>query len=81
MADKPSVLLFGATGVIGRYLIFELVAARNSFRRLGVFTSAGTAEKKAKEIDKLKSQGVEVKIGDIEKEDDVLRGYEGENSD
>jgi NAD(P)-dependent dehydrogenase (short-subunit alcohol dehydrogenase family) len=77
--NKSNVLVFGATGVIGRYIVHELVAAKSSFGRLAAFTSPESLEKKADAIAKLRSEGVEIITGDLTKEEDVLRAYEGES--
>ena len=71
------ILVFGATGVIGVYIIQELYNARTSFEKIGLFTSKSTVEKKADEVDGWKEKGVEVIVGDVNSEDDVKRAYEG----
>ncbi|KAF2845995.1 NAD(P)-binding protein [Plenodomus tracheiphilus IPT5] len=75
---RPSnVLVFGATGVIGEYIIQELYTARSTFSKLGIFTSPGTAESKADKIHRWKERGVEVIVGDVGSERDVAKAYEG----
>lgn len=79
-APLPSkVLLFGATGIIGKYIIASLVEAKSSFQKVGIFTSSGTLSKKADDIARLKAKGVEVIVGDVENENDVKKAYEGKN--
>ena len=78
MASPPKdILVIGATGVIGRFLIQELLAAKDSFGRLAVFTSPDTLERKSTEIQALKANGVEVIIGDLTNAADIRRAYEG----
>ncbi|KAL1646626.1 hypothetical protein SLS58_003213 [Diplodia intermedia] len=72
-----NVLVFGATGVIGRYITKALVNAQPAFKRIGIYTSAGTVEKKAAEIQLLKDKGVEVIVGDFNDEAKILDAYKG----
>lgn len=69
--------MFGATGYIGVYIIEAIIKAKASFGRIAIITSPGTAENKAKQLEKLKEQGVEVIVGDVTKAEDVLKAYEG----
>ena len=71
------ILLFGATGVIGKYILDALVTSNSSFEKIGIFTSLGTAEKKKADLDALKQKGVEVVVGDVNAEDDVKAAYQG----
>jgi len=77
MAPPKNILVIGATGLIGRYIIQELIAAKDAFGRLAVFTSEDTAQKKASEIDSLKSKGVNIILGDLTNTVDIQRAYEG----
>ncbi|KAL1627848.1 hypothetical protein SLS54_002114 [Diplodia seriata] len=70
-----NVLVFGATGVIGRYITKALVNAQPAFKRIGIYTSAGTVETKAAEIQLLKDKGVEVIVGDFNDEAKILDAY------
>jgi hypothetical protein len=72
-----SVLVFGATGVIGTFLIEALIDAKASFSRLGIFTSPSTVENKASYIQFLKDNGVEVIVGDLTNIQDVSKAYAG----
>ena len=79
MAPLPKkILLFGATGVIGKYILNALVASKDSFEKIGIFTSPGTAEKKKADLDELKQKGVEVVVGDVNAEEDVKEAYQSE---
>ncbi|GME28896.1 Isoflavone reductase family protein [Neofusicoccum parvum] len=72
-----NVLVIGATGIIGRFITNHLVDAAPPFKRIGIFTSAGTVEKKAAEIQSLKDKGVEVIVGDFNDEAKILEAYKG----
>lgn len=74
---SSKVLVFGATGVIGSYIIQELQKAQPSFEKLGLFTSPATAKSKSEEIKGWKGKGVDVIIGDVNSEEDVKKAYEG----
>ncbi|KAF2138990.1 uncharacterized protein K452DRAFT_275921 [Aplosporella prunicola CBS 121167] len=62
-ADR--ILLFGATGLIGKYITAAIVGAQPPFPRVGIFTSKHTVEAKKDEIAELKAKGVEVFVGDV----------------
>ncbi|KAF2000364.1 NAD(P)-binding protein [Amniculicola lignicola CBS 123094] len=70
------VLLFGATGVIGKDILNALVDDKASFEKIGIFTSPGTAEKKAGALAELKAKGIQVVVGDVSKEDDVRKAFQ-----
>ncbi len=69
--------MFGATGYIGVYIIEAIIKAKASFGRIAIITSPSTAKNKAKKLEKLREQGVEVIVGDVTKSEDVLKAYEG----
>jgi nucleoside-diphosphate-sugar epimerase len=79
MASERSkrVLIFGATGVIGKYIIQEVVNAKSSFDEIGLFTSPETAKNKPDEINNWEEKGVDINIGDVNSEEDVKKAYEG----
>ena len=79
MTTPSNILIFGATGVIGKFIIEQLVAAKSNFSRIVIFTSRGTVENKKDEIGRLKEQGVEVVVGDVTNESDVRKAYEGKS--
>ena len=74
------ILIFGATGLIGKHITDALLAAKSNFRDIGIFTSASSVERKAKVFDAFKAQGAEILIGDIGSEQDVLKAYKGKTS-
>jgi nucleoside-diphosphate-sugar epimerase len=63
--QAKNVLVFGGTGVIGKFLVQELVNAKDNFGRIAIFTSQNTLDTKHDVIAKLKSDGVEVFAGDL----------------
>ncbi len=72
-----SLLIIGATGVIGKYITKEIIKAKTSFGRIAILTSENTIQRKSSEIDDLRRSGAEVVVGDITKEEDVKRAYHG----
>ncbi|KAF4126254.1 Isoflavone reductase [Geosmithia morbida] len=76
-SPSTKILVFGATGVIGKVLIKSLLNAGGVFDKIGLFTSSKTATEKAGTIDALKSRGVNVFVGDVDNDDDVLEAYKG----
>ena len=77
MSKPTNILMFGATGIIGKFIIAELTSAKQSFGRIAIFTSQNTVDTKPEEIRKLKDSGVEVFAGDLKNHDylkEVLGG-------
>jgi uncharacterized protein YbjT (DUF2867 family) len=78
MAPSRNLLLFGATGTIGSYILDAVLSTRDQFGRIAIFTSVRTAETKASHLNDLKTQkNVEVIVGNVEDEDVVKAAYEG----
>ncbi|KAL3476014.1 hypothetical protein BJX99DRAFT_228721 [Aspergillus californicus] len=75
--SKSNVLVFGATGAIGSYIIAAIVNARDSFNRIAIFTSPNTLSTKPTEINTLRENGVEILTGDVTNKEDVLKAFEG----
>lgn len=73
----PKVLIIGATGVIGKPITEQVIAAKSSFERIAILTSTNTVKAKVDEIKSLKDNGVEVFVGDLGVEADVKKAYEG----
>lgn len=69
-----NILVFGATGAIGSFILNAILAQREHFGRIAIFTSARTAETKG---DALKKQGIEVIVGNLEDENAIKAAYEG----
>jgi uncharacterized protein YbjT (DUF2867 family) len=81
MATTPSsILVFGGTGLIGKFIVKALIETISSFERVGIFTSLGTLESKGAEIQKLKDRGVQVVVGDLSNDADVFAAYKGKFS-
>ena len=76
-ATSENILVFGGTGFIGQPITEALIAAKPAFNRLGIFTSSATVDTKASYIQLLKENGVEVIVGDIKSEADILKAYSG----
>jgi FlaA1/EpsC-like NDP-sugar epimerase len=74
------ILVFGATGVIGKFILQEIVNARSSFDKIGLFTSPSTVENKSQEMQKWKDEGVNIIVGDVSSEEDVKKAYEGKSA-
>ncbi|KAL1968900.1 hypothetical protein VTN77DRAFT_1261 [Rasamsonia byssochlamydoides] len=78
-----NILLFGATGNIGRFILDAIVSARSEFNRVVVFTSAAagtgteTPNSKAALLADLANKRVEVITGDIADEKAVAEAYRG----
>jgi FlaA1/EpsC-like NDP-sugar epimerase len=73
-----NILLFGATGNIGIYILNAILAAREEFDRIAIFTSSATATSKSDFLNGLKqNKNVEVIVGDIQDEDAVRKAYNG----
>ena len=71
------ILIFGGTGTIGSYITYSLLHAKPPFPQIVLFTSPGTASSKADQINKWKSEGLSVIVGDLTSEADVVAAYEG----
>lgn len=74
-----NILLFGATGQIGTFILNAILSARGQFTRVAIFTSPRTAETKASYLETLKQQDIEVIVGDVEDENAVKAAYEGKH--
>lgn len=75
--EKQNLLIIGATGLIGTHILAQILLAKSSFGRIAIFTSPSTAENKADVLANLKSQGVEIFIGDTSSSTDLLSAFKG----
>ncbi|CAK7226397.1 hypothetical protein SBRCBS47491_006218 [Sporothrix bragantina] len=77
------LLIFGATGAIGKYITEAILAAKPAFQQVTIFTSANTVSTKQDLLARWKAAGVplSVVVGDVTSEDDVKRAYETEKPD
>ncbi|KAL2136985.1 hypothetical protein VTI74DRAFT_11167 [Chaetomium olivicolor] len=71
------ILIFGGTGTIGRYITTALLRAKPAFNQVVLFTSANSAREKSQQLEKWKSEGLSVIVGDLTSEDDVKAAYTG----
>ncbi|KAF4453069.1 hypothetical protein F53441_4300, partial [Fusarium austroafricanum] len=79
MADfKPkSILIFGGTGTIGRYISNAIAKAQPAFEHVAIFTSEDTVTRKPELIKDLKSKAVKIITGDLSNPEDVKKAYQG----
>ncbi|KAH9832804.1 Isoflavone reductase P3 [Teratosphaeria destructans] len=75
-AATQSILIFGATGLIGEHITKAIVDSKK-FKRIGIFTSNNTVWTKSEEIAALKAQGVEVFAGNLTSPDAAKEAYNG----
>jgi hypothetical protein len=75
------ILIFGATGTIGRYITSSILSAKPNFKQVSIFTSPTTAASKASLLSKWKSSGLSVIEGDITNPNDVSRAYASTGAD
>ena len=76
--SKENLLVFGATGYIGAYILKEILKNKDSFGRIAIITSPSTVENKSAQLQNLKSEGVEVIVGDVTTPTDVLNAFKGQ---
>jgi hypothetical protein len=72
---KDNLLVFGATGYIGKYIIERLVEGKESLGCISIFTSPQTAKTKPETLERLKRHGVEILIGDAMSDEDISNAY------
>lgn len=72
-----NILIFGGTGVIGKYITSAILASSGSFGKIAIFTSNASASEKEPLLSKWKEQGLQVILGDVTSDSDVLRAYKG----
>ncbi len=75
---KDNLLIIGATGYIGSYILDQIIKAKDSFGNIAIFTSPSTAEKKAELLDSLRAKGVGIIVGNIDKPEDLLKAFQGQ---
>lgn len=79
---SQSILVFGATGAIGTFIINELTRQLQAgkYKRLAIFTSQATVENKSEVVNDLKARGVEIFVGDVADKGYVRQVLEGSTS-
>jgi nucleoside-diphosphate-sugar epimerase len=84
MSFAPSrLLIFGATGTIGKYITEAILAAKPAFSHVSIFTSANTVATKPELLARWKTSGVSlsVVVGDVTSTEDVANAYKVEKPD
>lgn len=76
-ASTKNLLITGATGLIGEHITKAILDKKDSFERIGIFTSDNTLSIKSEHINRLKSQGVDILSGDLTSADAVREAYNG----
>ena len=77
-AKTSSILLFGATGLIGAHVTSAILSAAPQQRwTVSIFTSPETAKSKRELISDLKARDAKIITGDFTNADDVNAAYEG----
>jgi nucleoside-diphosphate-sugar epimerase len=76
MSTTRKILIFGATGLIGEH-ITNAIIEDGSFEKVAIFTSPNTVSSKPKQIESLKSRGVQVIEGDTTSTEDVNAAFNG----
>jgi len=74
---RSKILIFGGTGTIGKYITASLIRAKPASSQVVLFTSPNTVATKTALLDKWKSEGLSVVVGNIESESDVAAAYKG----
>lgn len=78
MTFIPShVLIFGATGNIGRFITNKILQSKPNISKITIFTSANTLSTKTALINGWKSAGASVITGDITNATDIANAYQG----
>ena len=76
-AATRNILIIGATGLIGEHITNAIISSAGDFGKIAVFTSPNTVETKPDMINRLKSQSVEIKTGDMTSAEDVTEAFNG----
>jgi hypothetical protein len=78
MSFNPSnILVLGATGVVGQFIIANIISAKADFGRIAIFTSPSTYKNKAAEIQTLEGSGLEIIVGDVSNDADIINAFKG----
>lgn len=80
--QASNILIFGATGVIGKYITEKVISAQPAFNHVTIFTSQETVENKRPLLDGWKKAGnVTVVTGSADAEADVRAAYKDHQID
>lgn len=77
MIKAQNILLVGATGLIGGWILDAVIANKQEFQRIAIFTSQKSLEHKKERIEDLRSKHVEIVVGDIRDAKSVADAFEG----
>jgi FlaA1/EpsC-like NDP-sugar epimerase len=74
-----SILIFGGTGVIGRFITDSILTALSGapWRRVALFTSEKTKEEKVDLLAGWQKKGLELIVGDVTNEEEIKKAYKG----
>lgn len=75
-----NILIIGATGTIGTYIVRAIIDSREEFDRICVLTSEKTLVQKVQDIAALEAWGVEIFTGRLESESAIKRACEGKTT-
>lgn len=76
-APSNRILVLGATGVLGKVIVEALLDTKDSWDRIGIFTSPATVESKPDLITSLQARGVNIITGDINNDVEVSKAFNG----
>ncbi|KAK3358683.1 hypothetical protein B0T25DRAFT_449147 [Lasiosphaeria hispida] len=71
------ILVIGGTGIIGKYITASLLRAKPAFDQVILFTSANTVATKGELLEKWKSEGLSIIVGNFESDSDVAAAFAG----
>lgn len=80
MTNK-NILIFGATGLIGRHITNAILTNKHHFGTIAIFTSRNTLTDKPDHISHLQHQGVKILSGDITSDTDITAAYNSHDVD
>lgn len=69
------ILIFGATGNIGRFITSAILDAKPNFKQVAIFTSPSTVSAKPDLLSAWKAKGASVITGDVTSSGDVTAAY------
>lgn len=80
MTNK-NILIFGATGLIGKHITNAILTNKHHFGTIAIFTSRNTLTDKPDHISHLQHQGVKILSGDITSDTDITAAYNSHDVD
>ncbi len=77
MAHQPhNILIFGATGLIGKYITSAILASGSSFAIVGIFTSSSSAQRKKVSLASYEQKGATIVIGSLQNPAHIPSAYQ-----